>query len=79
MPHPACVIAGVVTVVYLGLAIWLVRRAHRRTTAALTFAAESLEQAALAKAQLEQVQQARRSLPEAVRSVALSYAAKAKN
>jgi hypothetical protein len=79
MPHTACIVAGVVTVAFVGVATWLVRRSHRATTDALRFAAQSLEQASLARAQLAQAQQARRPLPDVIRSVALSYAAKAKN
>jgi hypothetical protein len=74
-----CVIAGVVTVVYLGIATWLIRRARRATTEALTLAADSQEQAALARAQLEQFQQTRRSLPLVILAVAVGYAHKAKN
>lgn len=77
--HPACVVAYVLLVFWVGVGAWLVRRADDRTTAALRLAAEFQEQAALAKAQLEQATHARRTLPTVIRSVARSYAAKAKN
>jgi hypothetical protein len=79
MSHPACVVAWVITVLYLGIATWLVRRAQRAATASQRLASQSLEQAALAKAQLEHVQQARRSLPLMILAVAVGYAYKAKN
>jgi len=74
-----CVLAWVITVLYLGIATWLVRRANRVTREAQHLASQSLEQAALAKAQLEQFQAARRSLPLVILAVAVGYAHKAKN
>jgi len=74
-----CVLAWGITVLYLGIATWLIRRANRATSDALKLAAESLDQAALAKAQLEQFRQARRSLPLVILAVAVGYAHKAKN
>ena len=74
-----CVLAWVITVLYLGIATWLIRRANRATSDALKLAAESLDQAALAKAQLEQFRQARRSLPLVILAVAVGYAHKATN
>ena len=79
MPHLACVVAWVITGLYLGIATWLIRRANRATRDALKLAAESLDQAALAKAQLEQFRQARRSLPLVILAVAVGYAHKATN
>ena len=74
-----CVLAWVITVAYVGIATWLIRRANRVTRDALRLASQSLAQAARAKAQLEQFQAARRSLPLVILAVAVGYAHKATN